>query len=166
MSPVPPEPPVFSRPGLITVLPFLVAVAATAFIAGRFRPGAWYQALAKPSWTPPGWLFAPVWFLLYLGIAVAGWLVWRAAGSGAPRPLALWASQLVLNAAWSWLFFGLHRPGAALVDIVLLLVLILAFALTAHPFSPGAAWLFVPYGLWVLFATALNTAIVRLNPTP
>jgi benzodiazapine receptor len=150
---------------LLTALPFLVAVAATAFIAGRFRPGAWYEALAKPSWTPPGWLFAPVWFLLYLGIAVAGWLVWRAGGSGATLPLALWVAQLVLNAAWSWLFFGLHRPGAALVDIVILLVLILAFVVAAYRVSRVAAWLVVPYALWVLFATALNAAIVRLNPS-
>lgn len=149
-----------------TIIPFLVAVAVTAFIAGRFRPGAWYETLSKPSWTPPGWLFPPVWFLLYLGIGVAGWLVWRAGGSGAALPLALWAAQLVLNAAWSWLFFGLHRPGAALVDIVILLVLIVAFAVAARSFSPVAAWLFVPYGLWVLFATSLNAAIVRWNPTP
>lgn len=150
---------------MITVLPFLVTVAATAFIAGRFRPGAWYAALAKPPWTPPGWLFAPVWFLLYLSIAVAGWLVWRAVRPVAVLPLALWVAQLVLNAAWSWLFFGLHRPEAALADIIVLLVLILAFTVAAYRVSRVAAWLVVPYALWVLFATVLNAAIVRLNPS-
>lgn len=150
---------------MLAVVPFLLAVALTAFIAGRFRPGAWYAALAKPPWTPPSWLFAPVWFLLYLGIAVAGWLVWRAVRPVAVLPLALWVAQLVLNAAWSWLFFGLHRPGAALADIIVLLVLILAFVVAAYRVSSVAAWLIVPYALWVLFATVLNAAIVRLNPS-
>ncbi|HKB71176.1 MAG TPA: TspO/MBR family protein [Thermoanaerobaculia bacterium] len=153
------------RSGWATLLPFLAASAATAIIAGRFRPGAWYAALAKPSWTPPGWLFAPVWSLLYLGMAVAGWLVWRAGGRGAILPLAIWVGQLVSNAVWSWLFFGLHRPPAALADIVVLLVLIVAFAVTARPFSRGAAGLFVPYAVWVLFAASLNAEIVRLNPS-
>ena len=150
--------------GVIALLPFLAAAAATAFIAGRFRPGAWYAALAKPSWTPPGWLFAPVWSVLYLAIGVAGWLVWRAGGRGAVVPLAIWLAQLAANAAWSWLFFGRHRPGGALADIAVLLVLILAFIVAARPWSRGAAWLFVPYAAWVLFAASLNAAIVRLNP--
>ena len=150
---------------MLAIVPFLLVVASTAFIAGRFRPGAWYAALAKPPWTPPGWLFAPVWFLLYLGIAVAGWLVWRAVRPVAVLPLALWVAQLVLNAAWSWLFFGLHRSGAALADIIVLLVLILAFVVAAYRVSRVAAWLVMPYALWVLFATVLNAAIVRLNPS-
>jgi len=97
--------------------------------------------------------------------AVAGWLVWRAGGRGAILPLAIWVGQLVSNAVWSWLFFGLHRPPAALADIVVLLVLIVAFAVTARPFSRGAAGLFVPYAVWVLFAASLNAEIVRLNPS-
>ena len=154
-----------ARLPLLTIVPFLLAVAAAAFAASRFRPGTWYTTLAKPSWTPPGWLFAPVWSLLYLAIAVAGWLLWRQAHPDAFLPLALWLGQLILNMVWSWLFFGLHRPRAALADIVLLLASILAFILIARPLSAGAAWLFVPYALWVLFAAALNAAIVRLNPT-
>jgi benzodiazapine receptor len=147
----------------MSFLPFLFAVIAAAFTGSRFLPGPWYQTLAKPSWTPPNWLFAPAWTLLYIAMAFAGWLVWRNRG-GLSLPLGLWIGQLVLNAAWSWLFFGLHRPVAALADIVGLLVLILAFILTAAPVSRGAALLFVPYGLWVTFATALNASIVRLNP--
>ena len=167
-SPLPKPPrPHNARPGcrLITIVPFLLATAGAAFAASRFRPGAWYAALAKPSWTPPNWLFAPVWSLLYLGIAIAGWLVWRKAHRDGVLPLALWVGQLILNMTWSWLFFGLHRPRAALADIVILLALILAFIVVVYPLSSVAAGLFVPYALWVLFATALNAAIVHLNPS-
>ena len=84
----------------------------------------WYAGLAKPSWTPPGWVFGPVWSVLYLSMAVAAWLVWRR--GNAVVPMTLFGIQLVFNAAWSWLFFGLHSPGAAFVDIVLLWMAIIA----------------------------------------
>jgi tryptophan-rich sensory protein len=142
---------------------FVLGTAAAAFFAAGFRPGGWYEALSKPAWTPPNWLFAPVWSVLYLAIAIAGWLVWRR--SGASLPLAVWIGQLTLNAAWSWLFFGLHRPALALADIVALLVVILVFIAVAGPVSRAAALLFVPYGLWVLYATALNASIVLRNPS-
>jgi len=143
---------------------FVALVALAAFTASRFRPGAWYASLARPSWTPPDWLFAPVWTALYLAIAVAGWLVWRALPGSVLHPaLLLWAGQLVLNACWSWLFFGLHQPGYALLDIILLLVVIAVFAVVAIRVSAVAAWLFVPYLLWVGFAAALNAAIWQLN---
>jgi benzodiazapine receptor len=151
-----------------TLLVFLPAVALAAFVGTRFPPGAWHQGLVKPSWNPPNWIFAPVWSVLYLAIALAGWLYSRSV-SGPLRldlVLALWAVQLVLNAAWSWLFFGLHSPGAAFVDILLLLVAIVWFAFAAHRASAAAAWLFVPYALWVSFATALNAAIWYLNRSP
>jgi benzodiazapine receptor len=147
----------------VSLILFILVTAAAAVVASRFRPGAWYESLAKPPWTPPNGIFAPVWSLLYLAVAIAGWLVWRKE-SGASLPLAIWIGQLFLNAAWSWLFFGLHRPALALADIVALFLLILAFILLAAPVSRGAALLFVPYGVWVLFATALNASIVLLNP--
>lgn len=149
----------------MTLLVFLFAMAFAAFIGSRFRPGAWHRGLAKPTWNPPNWVFAPVWSALYLAIATAGWLYARSV----PGPLyldlalALWIAQLVLNAAWSWLFFGRQSPGAALIDIVLLLATIIAFALTAYPVSAIAAWLFVPYAAWVSFATVLNAAIWQRN---
>ncbi len=143
---------------------FIAAVAVIAFTASRFRPGAWYAALARPRWTPPNWLFAPVWTALYLAIAVAGWLVWRALpGSRVHVALVPWVAQLILNAAWSWLFFGLHQPGYALLDILLLLAAIVWFVVAAGPVSALAAWLFIPNLLWVGFAAALNTAIWHLN---
>jgi len=139
-----------------------VLVFATAFTGSRYRPGDWYAGLAKPSWTPPGWVFAPVWTLLYIAIAVAGWLAWRASRRIDPA-LCFWLAQLVFNAGWSWLFFGRHRPGAAVIDIVLLLACIVGFIVAVRPVSAAAAILFVPYGAWVAFASLLNVAIWRLN---
>lgn len=137
-------------------------VALAAFFGARFEPGAWYVGLRKPPLTPPSPVFAPVWTVLYLAIAVAAWLVWKA-----PRrsvsPLALWTGQLVLNAAWSFLFFGLQRPGLALVDLAALVVVA---ALTAASFlrvRPLAAALFAPYVAWVGFALYLNAGLWWLN---
>jgi tryptophan-rich sensory protein len=142
---------------------FLLAVAGVAFTASRFRPGEWYMALQKPAWTPPNWLFAPVWTLLYVAIAVAGWLVWRRLEGQPSAPLIFWVAQLVLNGLWSWLFFGLHRPGLALIDIVLLEAAIIGFAISALPTARLAAGLFVPYAVWVGYATALNLFIWQAN---
>jgi translocator protein len=141
---------------------FVVIVGAAAVFGAQFEQGQWYQALQKPSWNPPGAVFGPVWTTLYVCIAIAGWLVWCAARR-VDAALTLWIVQLVLNAAWSWLFFGMHRPDLALVDIVLLLAAIIAFIVVAQKTSTLARWLFVPYALWVAFATALNFAIWRMN---
>jgi translocator protein len=137
-------------------------VLAAALFGGMFTPGDWYASLEKPSWNPPGWVFGPVWTILYVMIAIAGWLAWR--GRDRSRlPITLWGGQLLLNALWSWLFFGLERPGAAFVDIVILWLLIAAFIVAAWRSSRAASLLFVPYALWVGFAAALNFAIWRLN---
>jgi benzodiazapine receptor len=147
------------------LVPGVVFVAVTFAVAGlgaQFTPGPWYQALNKPDWTPPPWVFGPVWTILYTMIAAAAWLVWL----GQPRigiALTLWVLQLVLNGAWSWLFFGLERPGLAAIDIVALLIAILGTVLTFARVSRTAAWLLVPYVCWVSFAAALNVAIWRLN---
>ncbi len=142
----------------------LLLTFVAAFVGSRFPADAWYQALAKPSWTPPGWIFGPVWTLLYALMAVAAWLVWRRSGiAGAWLPLLLFAAQLVLNAAWSWLFFGLRRPDLALADIVALLAVIVLLSMMFHRISSPAGWIMLPYVLWVSFATALNASIVLLN---
>ena len=146
----------------------LACFIAACFLAGLtgalFRPGDWYARLKKPSWRPPNRLFAPVWAALYLMIAVAGWLIWRQAGfAGAGLPLAVYALQLVLNAAWSPLFFGLRRPDLGFIDIVLVWVSIIATIVLFCPIHVVAALLLVPYLAWVSFATALNFAIWRLN---
>lgn len=153
---------VIARQGVVSFAVFFVAVAAAAGFGAQFSPTGWYENLAKPSWTPPNAIFGPVWTILYVGIAVAGWLVWRRT-ERLVLPLVLWIAQLFLNACWSLLFFGLHRPDIALADIVALLVFILGFAVTAWRHSPVASVLFIPYAVWVGFATALNFAIVKLN---
>jgi len=150
---------------------FLVICFGTAAFGGQFAPGAWYAALEKPAWNPPAWVFAPVWTLLYAMMAVAGWLVWRAGGSavggaGAPSrgiALGVYALQLVLNGAWSWLFFGLQRPGLAFAEIVALWLAILATTVLFWRVKPLAGALLVPYLAWVAFAAVLNLALWRLN---
>lgn len=126
-------------------------------------PGAWFAGLRKPSFNPPSWVFAPVWTTLYIMIAVAGWRTWRRWRAGAPyTALYLWGGQLVLNFAWSPLFFGAHRIDLALRVIVVLLATIVAFIVVSRN-DRVSALLFVPYGLWVAFATLLNAAFSRLN---
>lgn len=145
------------------LLLFIVAVGLVAAIGAQFQPGDWYRTLAKPAWTPPDAVFAPVWSLLYLMMAVAGWLLWRRAPPGRPLLLGLFALQLVLNAAWSWLFFGRHAIGAALADLTLLWLVLLALTLSAFPVERRAGGLLTPYLLWVSYALALNFAIWHLN---
>ena len=147
----------------MSLLIFIAMAAAAALVGTQFGPGPWYVALQKPSWTPPNWLFAPVWTVLYVAIAVAGWSVWRSKAVSVTKPILIWLLQLVLNGLWSWLFFGLHRPDLALVDIFALFITIGWFIASASKISRVAAWLFVPYALWVGFATALNFAIWQLN---
>lgn len=133
--------------------------------AGAFAmPDGWYAALRKPSWNPPGWVFGPVWTLLYTMMAVAAWMVWKRGGWKRQRgPLVLFLVQLVLNAAWTPLFFGLHRPGLAFVDIVLLWIAIVMTIISFKRVHRGTAWLLVPYLAWVSFATVLNFTLWRMN---
>lgn len=151
------------RQGL-ALLGFVVLCLALGALGAAVTAPAiptWYAALAKPSFNPPNWIFAPVWTTLYVIMAIAAWLVWRR--GDARIPLTLFAVQLVLNSAWSLIFFGLHRVDLALVDIVLLLTAIVATALSFRRRSAVAALLLVPYLAWVSFATVLNAAIWRLN---
>jgi translocator protein len=147
---------------IVALVIFLVLTAVAATFGAQFMPGTWYAGLAKPAWTPPNAVFGPVWTVLYIAIAIAGWLVWRA-GRAAPA-LVLWGIGLVLNALWSWLFFGQNAIGWALLDIAVLWATILGFVLAAWPRSRVASLLFLPYLVWVGYASALNFAIWRLNP--
>jgi len=143
---------------------FVLVTAAAAVCGSQFEPGAWHAALTKPSWNPPNWVFAPVWTTLYVLIAIAGWLVWRARPARwANTATVAWFVQMALNAMWSWLFFGLHQPLWSLIIIVAMVIAIASFIVVAWPHRRLAAWLFVPYLLWVSFATALNAAIWWLN---
>src|SRR5271166_3636896 len=122
----------------------------------------WYAGLNKPSWTPPNWLFGPVWTILYVAMAVAAWLVWQRMGL-MERPMKLFLLQLSLNVAWSGVFFGLRSPGAAFAEIVALWFAILATAVEFWKTTPAAGWLLLPYLIWVSYAAALNFSIWRLN---
>jgi benzodiazapine receptor len=137
-----------------------VAPALGAFA----MPDAWYASLEKPWWNPPGWLFGPVWTLLYTMMAVAAWLVWRRGGFALQRgPLTLFLAQLAFNAAWTPLFFDLHRPGLAFVDIVLLWLTLTATIIAFLRVHRGAARLLAPYLIWVTFASVLNFTLWRMN---
>jgi benzodiazapine receptor len=143
---------------------FLIVSFLPATMGALFPPGAWYEQLAKPDWRPPNWLFAPAWTLLYLTIAISGWLVWQRVGfAGARLAFTVFLLQLVLNAAWTPLFFGLHRPDLAFIEIVVLWLSILATLALFYPIVPVAGLLLLPYLAWVTFAGALNFAIWRLN---
>jgi benzodiazapine receptor len=128
------------------------------------RPGAWYQDLAKPGLTPPAWIFPVAWTALYLTMGGALSLFLEAPGRSVARlPLALFAAQLLLNGLWSWLFFGLHRPGLALVEIGLLWLSILGSLIAFWRRRPAAGALLTPYLAWVGFAGYLNLELWRLN---
>ena len=147
--------------GLAGFVLLVVAVAGTGSI---FKPGDWYETLAKPVWTPPNWLFPVAWTLLYLMIAFAGWLVWRNVGfAAAGLGFAFYFAQLALNAAWSWLFFGLHRIELALVDVIAMWLAIVATMVAFYAKHPGAAYLLAPYLVWVSYAAVLNLAVWRMN---
>jgi benzodiazapine receptor len=143
---------------------WMVVSLAAGWFGSRFIPGQWYARLVKPSWNPPSSVFAPVWSTLYILMGVAAWLVWRRVGfAGAPVALALFGFQLVLNALWSYLFFGIHQPGIAFVDIVVLWLAILATTIGFWRVSVPAGVLLLPYLCWVTFASALNLQLWRLN---
>jgi tryptophan-rich sensory protein len=146
---------------------FIALCFSAAFIGSLFTSASvdgWYRTLLKPAWTPPNWIFGPMWTLLYLAMAIAAWLVWQhRAFFKVSAALSLFAVQLVLNAAWSAVFFGLQNPGLAFVNIVLLWGVILVTMINFWRITTASGWLFVPYILWVSFAAALNFAIWRMN---
>lgn len=151
----------------IGLVGFLVACFGVAGFGGWLTSMGmpeWYMTLQKPSWNPPSWLFGPVWTTLYAAMAVAAWLVWKDAGfDGATAALAFFVVQLILNLAWSGIFFALRSPGWALVEIIALWAAILVTTVLFFRHSAWAGALMVPYLLWVTFASVLNGAIVRLN---
>lgn len=148
--------------GLVGWLVLCFGVAAVGGVATD--TGAWYQELTRPSWNPPGWVFGPVWTLLYTLMAIAAWGVWKENGLRAHAvPLTLFGAQLALNGLWSWLFFGWQLPGWAFAEI---LVLWAAIAATLQAFYRVKAWtgyLLIPYLLWVSYAAALNGWIWWMN---
>jgi benzodiazapine receptor len=149
---------------LIGALGALIITFGAAYIGSRFPVDEWYTALSKPSWNPPNWLFGPVWSVLYLLMAISVWLVWKKEGfQAAFIPLSIFLLQLILNAAWSWLFFGLHELGIAFIEIMVLWLSILVCIIMFWRMVPISGILLVPYLLWVTFASILNYTLWQLN---
>ena len=160
---------------LVGFLALSFVVAAGGSLATIANVEGWYAEAEKAPWSPPNWVFGPVWTVLYALMAVAAWLVWRegserrAAGGAVRRALAIYAGQLALNAIWTPIFFALYPTiggaalWAALAVIIALDVAVPLTILAFRPISRLAALLLVPYWLWVLFATTLNWAVATLN---
>lgn len=157
---------------LLLFLGYGGACAAAGATGVLFRPGRWYAGLEKPSWTPPNIAFPIVWTTLYVATAWAAWRVGEALSAGAPEPLALqaevglafWTLQITLNALWSPIFFGLHRPGPAFAVIC---VMAAALGLTVWGFAAVDVWaaaMMVPTLIWGIYAASLNLYVALLNP--
>lgn len=150
-----------SWPALVGFVLIVAFVSAAGGAITATSVTTWYAGLDKPSWTPPGWLFGPAWTLLYAMMAVVAWCLWRQRheSPAARFTLRLWFLQLALNCAWSFLFFGLRSPAAGLADILVLLVVLIWIQVRLARERRILAVLWIPYVLWVSFATALNFSI-------
>lgn len=152
---------------ILILIGFLLASFTAAAIGGLATADnvrTWYPEINKPTWNPPSWLFGPVWTVLYIFMSVAAWRVWRVKEkAGAKIALRLFFVQLVLNALWSLIFFGLHRPGWALIEIVILWSLLANLQGRFWRLDRVAGGLWAPYLAWVSFATILNGTIWWLN---
>ncbi len=147
---------------IVTLIVFLILVLGGGTLIGTLTmPGPWYEALAKPSFNPPNWVFGPAWTILYILIAIAGWRTFHRNAGG--TAMKVWVLQLVLNFLWSPVFFALHSIEGALVIVAGMLASILAFIAASWNRDRTAALLFFPYAAWVAFATTLNAAIAILN---
>ncbi len=141
---------------------FAAAAIGSWFTAASVK--SWYPMLMKPAGTPPAWVFGPVWSTLYVLMGMAAWLVWKQrSAADVTVALAVFFTQLAINATWSFVFFGLRRPGLALLEILVLLAAIIATMTSFAPLSRLAFWLMTPYAAWVSYATFLNFGIWRLN---
>ncbi|NNE71159.1 MAG: tryptophan-rich sensory protein [Rhodothermales bacterium] len=152
---------------ILGLVGWLLAAFAAAAIGGlaSANSASFYQDLIRPDWSPPGWLFGPVWTLLYTLMAISAWMVWRKAGfQGARTGLTLFLVQLVANGLWTWLFFVWTEGAWAFIEILVLWALILATIVHFRKVSRVAAGLLLPYLAWVSFAAALTFATWRLNP--
>lgn len=156
----------YSHP-IVALILWLVLILGLGSGAGIFfGPGPWFESLVKPSWNPPGWLFGPTWTLLYTLMAISVWKLRRVAyqsGLKSSSAMRLFWLQLVLNLAWTPIFFGLQQPGLAFLEICILWCVALSTALAFGKISGIAGYLLLPYLLWLSFALVLNGTIWLLN---
>jgi len=164
-TPAPQEGPAGGWRALAALAGWVLLAFVPALSGAVAPPGDWYRSLNKPSWNPPGWVFGPVWTCLYASMGVAAWLVWRRGGWAARRrELGWFLVQWVLNGLWTPIFFGLHRPGWALMEMAMLWGAVLMTGLLFWRVHRVAGGLFAPYLAWVSFAAVLNGTLWRLNP--
>lgn len=150
--------------GLIGWLLVTFMAAGIGSIASS-KAGTFHQQLIRPEWTPPAWIFAPVWMTLYLLISIAAWLVWRVQGFRATRiALSLYIIQLAINALWTWLFFVWRLGEIAFIEIIILWILILCTLIAFWRVRIINGVLLIPYLAWVSFASVLTYATWKLNP--
>ncbi len=150
--------------GLVLYIAVCLGAGGLGALATTPEIGGWYRTIIKPSWNPPDWVFGPVWTMLFVLMGTSAWLVWKSAGfKDAAYSLSLFFVQLTLNITWSWIFFGLHAIGCALIEILVLWLAIVATTGAFFRRDKAAGWLLVPYLVWVTFASFLNFAIWRLN---
>lgn len=143
---------------------FLVACMGAGATGGLFPPGSWYRALAKPSWTPPDWVFPVTWAVLYLSMSYAAALIASQPSPEAMLAIAFWAAQVAYNGLWTPVFFGLQKIKAGLVVLIMLWLMVAATLWSFWSVDTLAGLLIAPYLLWVSIAGALNIAVMRLNP--
>jgi translocator protein len=152
----------------IIQLVIAILIVQSAGVIGSFATFSaiptWYAGLIKPAFSPPSWVFGPVWTVLYTLIGISLFLVWQAKGKEKKVALSIFFVHLFLNALWSILFFGLHNPSLAFLEILLLLATLLVVMWQFWHIRPLAAYLLIPYLLWVSFAAFLNFALWQLNP--
>jgi benzodiazapine receptor len=162
----PPRPPLGLRAMLGWLVWVMAVIVAGSSVGVLFGPDAWFAGLAKPTWNPPSWLFAPVWTTLYALMGTSAWMVAREPRIPAGERRTAWivfAVHAVLNLAWTPLFFGLHQPGLAFLDICLVWLALLATTLLFGRIRPLAGYLLLPQVLWVSFALVLNGTIWLMN---
>jgi tryptophan-rich sensory protein len=148
---------------LISLAVFLFLVILTAAVTSRFGGGDWYRALHQPGWNPSAAVMASVWAVSYVLMAVSAWMVWDSRRSLARVALGWWGLQLLLNICWSWVYFGLHRPGWSLAVIGLWLLVVMIVTRVFRSIKQEAASLMMPVAVWLLFILALNFVQWRLN---
>jgi tryptophan-rich sensory protein len=155
------------KKSIFSLLISILVVFSAAFIGSLFTTSSiatWYAFINKPSFSPPNWLFAPAWSLLYILMGIAAFLIWQKRDNPkVKQALRFYGIQLVLNALWSIIFFGMHNPGLAFLEIIFLWLFILITLIKFYKINKTAGLLFVPYILWVSFASILNFAVWTLN---
>ncbi len=148
----------------LTLVGWIFICSLAGIFGAQFEPGQWYEMLAKPAWTPPDWVFPVVWPILYILMGISAWLLWRMENVSLTGTEFTWFFvQLILNALWSWIFFGMHHVATALAEILLLWTAILFTIFLFWNRNRLAGILLIPYLLWVSYASALNFSIWQLN---